>query len=75
MDKQFCGISQETIDIMQDKGVVSPAFIDYLNATKNSVDPRDCVVHRKFIIEHNPTDPWRQKNNKICHPLDYKTKQ
>ena len=33
--------------------------------------PGDVAIHRSFIQNYNPTDPWRQPNNWVMHPMDY----
>lgn len=70
MNQTRC-VSHKTIENMESGGAPQ-AHIDYARQTQNSMDPRDVVFHRKYIKDYNPQDPWREPNNFVLHPLDYK---
>ena len=49
----------------------TPAQIDFAKQTQFSMDPRDVSIHRDYINQFNPQDPWRQPNNFVMHSSNY----
>jgi hypothetical protein len=63
-------LSNKTIRKMEQKGA-SKADVEYARRTQFSMDRADVDVHRHYIKEYNPCDPWREPNNFVMHSRDY----
>ncbi len=63
-------LSPATIAQACDSGIFTAAQLEYLCATKNSVDARDVTWHRAVTRLVNAHAPERAANNLIMHPLD-----
>lgn len=67
----YSGVSKDTINNMKRNGA-SQDEIEHARRTMNSTDVRDVVDHRRYIKQYNPNDQWRQTNNFLAHPGDYR---
>lgn len=63
-------ISQSTIERMKSGGASSDQ-IGFAQDTMFSMDPSNVAIHRAYINDYNPSDPYRQANNFSMHPLNY----
>jgi hypothetical protein len=63
-------MSGKTIQKME-RGGATVEEINFAKRTQMSMDPRDVIYHRDMINRFNPSDPWRQPNNYIMHPMNY----
>jgi len=63
-------LSNKTIENMKNRGAPSEE-IRYATQTQFSMDPNDVRVHRGYINQYNPSDPWKQPNNFVMHPNNY----
>ena len=69
------GISQQTIDVAANTGDYSFAFIESLQSTMSSMQPKDVVVHRgvqnHLKTTQNYNSPLYYKNNSaVMHYFD-----
>lgn len=67
-------VSEETINYVKKKDIYTPAFLKYLETTKNSSDARDCIIHRGIQTSLKKKDgynsPRYDDNCDILHEFD-----
>jgi hypothetical protein len=63
-------LAPETIRQMELKNAPA-ADLKHAKESMKSMHALDVVRHRGYIKQYNPTDPWRNPNNFVFHPMDY----